>query len=266
MWSGTLGLPLNLSSESDMATSLPTKLRDEPLIDAIFEVRFVGSMPASVVLPGIFFGKLLGQKNIEQLPIAQIPKPLRDADQNLKFAPISRIDWDAYFINIGDFSLSVSCKYPYPGWSKFRDAITQAIEILNFSGIVGKVERYSLKYVDLFPAATDREKISMLNMKVMIADHELREEPFQMRMEISKNGLIHAVQMVSSANAVLHNGVTKDGLVVDVDTLAVLDGISMQTLQDDFSTKLDSIHSANKAMFFDCLRPETIAALWPSYE
>ena len=100
----------------------------------------------------------------------------------------------------------------------------------------------------------------------MIADHELREEPFQMRMEISKNGLVHAVQMVSSANAVLHNGVTKDGLVVDVDTLAVLDGISMQNLLDDFSTKLDSIHLANKAMFFDCLRPETVAALGPSYE
>jgi hypothetical protein len=72
--------------------------------------------------------------------------------------------------------------------------------------------------------------------------------------------------MVSSAHAALHNGVTKDGLVVDVDTLAVLDGISMQTLRNDFSTKLDSIHSANKAMFFDCLRPETVAALGPSYE
>ena len=249
-----------------MATSLPTKLKKEPLIDALFEVRFVGSMPASVVLPGIFFGKLTGQKIIEQTPIAQIPKPLRDADQNLKFAAISRIDWDAYFFNVGDFSLSVSCKYPYPGWSKFRDTIVHAIEILNDAGIVERVERYSLKYIDLFPATTDREKVSMLNMKLMIADHELKEEPFQMRMEIPKDGLIHAVQVVSSANATLHNGVTKDGLVVDVDTLAVLDGISMQTLRNDFSTKLDSIHSANKAMFFDCLRPETIAALGPSYE
>lgn len=249
-----------------MATRLPTKLGNEPLIDAIFEVRFVGSMPASVVLPGIFFGKLPGKKIIEHLPIAQIPKPLRDADQNLKFAAISRIDWDAYFINVGDFSLSVSCKYPYPGWSKFRDAITKAIEILNSAGIVEKVERYSLKYIDLFPATTNREKVSMLNMKVMIADHELREEPFQMRMEISKDGLIHAVQIVSSANAVLHNGLTKDGLVLDVDTLAVLDSISMQNLQNDFSIKLDFIHSANKAMFFDCLNPKTIAALEPSYE
>ena len=230
-----------------MATSLPTKLKNEPLIDAIFEVRFVGSMPASVVLPGIFFSKLTGQKIIEQLPIAQIPKALRDADQNLKFAAISRIDWDAFFINVGDFSLSVSCKYPYPGWSKFRDAIIGVVEILNGSGIVEKVERYSLKYIDLFPVSNDREKVSMLNMKVSIADHELKEEPFQMRIEIPKDGLIHAIQMVSSANAVLHNGVTKEGLVVDVDTLAVLDGISMQTLLDQFPTKLDSIHSVNKA-------------------
>ena len=249
-----------------MVSILPTKLKNEPLIDAIFEVRFAGNMPASVVLPGIFFGRLLGQKIIEQLPIAQIPKPLRDADQNLRFAAISRIDWDTYFINVGDFSLSVSCKYPYPGWNKFRDVIVQAIEILDDSGIVEKVERYSLKYVDLFPATSDGEKVSMLNMKVMIADHELKEEPFQIRMEIPKDRFIHAVQMVSSAKAVLHNGTTKDGLVVDVDTLSVLNGISMQTLRDDFSAKLDSIHSANKKMFFDCLRPETVAALEPSYE
>lgn len=266
MRSVTLCQPKNLSIENDMATSLPTKLKKEPLIDAIFEVRFVGNTPASVVLPGIFFSKLHGQKIIEQLPIAQIPKPLRDSDQNLKFAAISRIDWDAYFINVGDFSLSVSCKYPYPGWSKFQNAIAQAIEILNDAGIVEKVERYSLKYVDLFPATSDREKVSMLNMKIMIANHELKKEPFQIRVEIPKDGFIHAVQMVSSANAVLHNGVTKDGLVVDVDTLAVLDGISMQALRNDFADKLDSIHSANKAMFFDCLRPETLAALEPSYE
>ena len=72
--------------------------------------------------------------------------------------------------------------------------------------------------------------------------------------------------MISAANAVLHNGETKEGLVVDVDTLAFVDGISMQTMLDDFSNKLDSIHLANKEMFFDCLRPETIDAMEPSYE
>ena len=109
------------------------------------------------------------------LPIAQIPKPMRDADPNLKFAAISRIDWDTFFINVGDFSVSVSCKYPYPGWDNFRKVIIQVVGILNESHIVEKVERYSLKYVDLFPAVNDQQKVSMLNVKVSIADHNLEK-------------------------------------------------------------------------------------------
>lgn len=260
---------LNLSvqrNESDMATSLPTKLKKEPLIDAIFEVRFSGKISASVVLPGVFFSKLNGEKNIESLPIAQIPKPMRDADPNLKFAAISRVDWDNFFINIGDFNVSVSCKYPYPGWNNFRMAIIQVVGILNESDIVEKVDRYSLKYVDLFPASDDQQKVSMLNVKVSIADHNLEKEPFQIRIEIPKDGLVHAVQLISSANAVLHSGVTKEGLIVDVDSFALLEGVPMQSLLAQFPAKLDSIHTANKAMFFACLLPETITSLEPSYE
>jgi uncharacterized protein (TIGR04255 family) len=249
-----------------MLPSLPTKLKNEPLIDAIFEVRFSGEIPASVVLPGVFFSNLTGEKKIEHLPIAQIPKLMRDADPNLKFAAISRIDWTDFFINIGDFSVSISCKYPYPGWSNFRQAIIQIIDILNGAKIVRSIDRYSLKYVDLFPATDDQQKISLLTVKMSIAGHELMREPFQIRIEIPKDGLVHAVHLVSSATAVLHNGVKKEGLVVDVDTHASLNGASIQSLLDHFPDKLDSIHAANKAMFFDCLRSETIASLEPSYE
>lgn len=138
--------------------------------------------------------------------------------------------------------------------------------ILTESNIVEKIERYSLKYVDLFPASDGQKKVSMLNVKVSIAGHSLEKEPFQLRMEIPKDGLVHVVQLISSATAVLHNGVTKEGLVVDVDTFSTLAGVSMQSLLDQFPAKLDSIHAANKAMFFDCLLPETVVALEPSYE
>lgn len=249
-----------------MATSLPIKLKNEPLIDAIFEIRFAGKIPASVVLPGIFFSKLDGQKNMESLPIAQIPKSMRDADPNLKFAPISRVDWDNFFINIGDFNVSVSCKYPYPGWDSFRKAIITVVDILNESLVVEKVDRYSLKYVDLFPVSDDQKKVSMLNVKVSIADHSLEKEPFQIRIEIPKDGFVHAVQLISSATAVLHTGITKEGLIVDVDSFALLDSVPMQSLLDQFSAKLDLIHTANKAMFFGCLLPDTITSLEPSYE
>jgi hypothetical protein len=38
-----------------MTNKLPTKLKKEPLVDAVFELRFYSSAPASSIFPGFFF-------------------------------------------------------------------------------------------------------------------------------------------------------------------------------------------------------------------
>lgn len=248
-----------------MATSLPKKLIKEPLIDAVFEVRFSSKAPASVILPGLLFSNLDSDNNIESLPISELPKAIREANPQLRFAPLSRVNWGQFYINIGDTSVSVSCKYPYSGWSNFKTAIHKVVGILSESKIVEEVHRYSMKYVDMIPSSNDQQKISMINFKVSIADHSLEKEPFQLRIEIPRDGLTNIVQVVSSAQAIV-NGSAMEGLVVDVDTIADQGGISMQSLLEGFEDKLESIHLTNKAMFFDCLTPQAIALLEPVYE
>lgn len=248
-----------------MATSLPTKLNKEPLIDAVFEVRFSSKVPASVILPGFLFNNLGGDNNIESLPMATLPKVVRDANPQLKFAPLSRVDWDLFYINISDFSVSVSCKYPYSGWSKFKPAIREIVDIIAESKIVEEVQRYSMKYVDMIQSSDDEQKVAMINFKVSIADHNLEKEPFQLRIEIPRDGLTNSVQVVSSAQAVV-NGVTMEGLIIDVDTFADQGGVSMQSLLEGFEDKLEAIHLTNKTMFFDCLTSQAIALLEPVYE
>ncbi len=39
---------------------LPLKVRKEPLVEAVFEMRFDASLPASNILPGVIFGELEG--------------------------------------------------------------------------------------------------------------------------------------------------------------------------------------------------------------
>ena len=249
-----------------MTTTLPKKLKKEPLIDAIFEVRFDSIAPASVVLPGFLFGKLEGNKTIEALPLAQLPKLVRDADPNLKFQPLSRLDWEQFFVNISDFSVSISCKYPYPGWSAFKPAIIKAMTVLFESKITKTIERYSLKYVDLIPSSDNRQKVSMINFNVSIAGHKLEKEPFQIRIEIPRDNFINSIQVASAATAILHNGMTKEGLIVDIDTVAIQNAITMEKLLDGFPDKLDAIHQTNKAVFFDCITVATLKSLEPVYE
>ena len=123
-----------------------------------------------------------------------------------------------------------------------------------------------MKYIDIFPTTEYQEKFSMLNSSVTLAGHTLMNESFQLRIEIPKDGLIHAVMLASSAQVALHTGEAKEGLIVDVDTMAMQNSISIGELWDDFPSKLDYMHLANKTMFFDCLTPEAIQTLGPIYE
>lgn len=249
-----------------MKNNLPNKLNKEPLIDAVFEVRFSSEVPASVIMPGYFFNKLEGNKNIESLPVAQLPKPVRDADPNLRYAPLSRIDWSDFFISISDYSVSISCKHPYCGWKLFKPAIIVLIGILEESNIVSKVERYSMKYIDLIPSQDIQQKVAMINFDVSIAEHRLEKEQFHLRIEIPRTDFVHAVQMISTAQVVLHNGIKLEGLIIDIDTFVPQYDASVQSLREDLPNRLEAIHLANKTMFFNCLTPQALKQLEPIYD
>jgi uncharacterized protein (TIGR04255 family) len=182
-----------------MPKKLPTKLRKEPILDAVFELRFSSSSPASNIFPGILFNKLDGKKVIEPHPIASVPKQIRDADQNLKYAPIVRIHWNEFLLLIGDQSIAIACKMPYPGWTKLKNVIVQVINIVKEVGIIEGIQRYSLKYVDLIPIADIKKQVSAVRLQVKLGDHALEKEVFQFRLEVEKDGLVNAIQIVSSA-------------------------------------------------------------------
>ena len=244
--------------------NLPKKLNKEPLIDIIFEMRFVGLYPASDILPGIFFSKLEGQKSSSRLPVDQIPKAMRDADPNLQFAPVACLDWDQFRINIGDRNIAVNCKLPYPGWAMFKSVIIKILDILNDLSIVQSVQRYSMKYIDLInPAIT---QTNFLNFDLTIANVALKKEAFQLRIEVPKDNFINVIQLASPATVKLLDGVVKEGVMVDIDTICNVENITLQNLLTDFSTKLEQIHQINKALFFDCLTPEAITNLEPIYD
>ncbi|MEY3786917.1 MAG: hypothetical protein RLZ75_1124 [Pseudomonadota bacterium] len=249
-----------------MKKKLPIKLEAEPLIDAVFEVRFISLFPASSILPGLLFSRLEGDKTIDSLPAAQLPKQFRDSDPNMQFAPLSRIDWSDFYINIGDQSLSIGIKHPYPGWNKFQTAIIKGVEIIKDSNIIGAIERYSLKYIDLIPSVSLKDQVSFINSDITLAGHKLEKEAFQLRIEIPKDGFINAVQVISSAKAIIHTGELLDGLVVDVDTISNQKFASIEDLLIDFEEKLSTIHRVNKEIFFDCLTDTTIQLLRPIYE
>lgn len=246
---------------------LPIKLEKQPLIDAVFEMRFLSSIPASDILPGFLFGKLDGEKKIESLPVAQVPKPLREGDPNLQFSPITRLRWSDYLISIGDRSIAIGCNYPYPGWMDFKPAIKKIIELLKEINIFQSISRYSMKYVDLILSTNIEHQISLIDMDISIAGHKIKNQGFQLRVELITDSFVNIIQIIPSASATLLNGEKRDGIIIDVDTIYNINDLKIEEVfNGNFDTDLEHIHKINKRMFFDCLNEETIKSLGPIYD
>ena len=248
-----------------MPTTLPIKLKKEPLIDAIFEVRFSSSASVSDILPGILYSKLGCEDKIERLPIANLPKAVRDADPKLEFAPLVRLHWEKFFIAIGERSLVISCKLPYPGWASFKQAILKILDIVKDIKIIKNVQRYSVKYIDLIPSNNLQEQVSMISASIVVGGHSVKKESFSLRIEILQEELIHIVSIITSAVAKIYDGTKKNGIVVDIDTIANVKDQDFRQWVKQLPDNLDKIHIANKEMFFKCLKSKTIDSLEPVY-
>jgi uncharacterized protein (TIGR04255 family) len=249
-----------------MANKLPIKLGNEPLVDAVFEVRFTSTAPASDVLPGFLFSSLEGDKILERLPTADLPKPVRDADPNLHFAPLTRLRWNNFVISIGDRSLIVGCNTPYPGWAAFKPAILQIIEKIKEIGIIQTVNRFSVKYTDIISSSDIQEQISLIKTSIVLGDHTLEKENFSLRIEIPEDDILHAVNVISSATATLADGSKREGIVIDIDSITNVDNEEFGQWLEQLPDNLEKIHAGNKNMFFKCLPKGTLDSLEPIYE
>lgn len=249
------------------SNDLPVKLKKEPLIEAVFEIRFNSSSPISNILPGLLFSKLTFQdKKLDRLGAAELPAQLREADPNLQFAPLLKVNWNQSFILVGDRSFGLGCNFPYQGWHSFKQAILEASAVLRDSGFVDSIQRYSLKYVDLVERNSLSDQLASINFSIEVGGHHIKHENTQLRVEIPREDLLHVVQVISNVTAVSANGIKRYGVVVDVDTHADAASLKIDDFWTHLSSNLDAIHLANKKMFFDCLTPQTLTELEPIYE
>ena len=250
-----------------MNMPLPTKLAREPLLDAVFEVRFAKSTELASLLPGYLFSKLQGLAGVEALPASQMPKVVRESDptNQLMHAPLVRLHWGQFAILIGDTSVAIACKLPYPGWRSFRPAIEEVLRCTFQSKLVDETLRYSMKYVDLLQTGATFPAANQVDWALRLGPQSLTTENIQLRVEIPRDGFLHAISIATAASVQMSDGSANSGAVVDVDTIQQNPSVSME-LMEDLTNHLDAIHLANKQVFFGCLSKAGLAALEPVYE
>ena len=196
---------------------LPKTLDREPLVDALFEVRLREASPLADILPGILFQDYGNNAIVTRLPVAEIPQDMRASDPSLHYAPLVRIELDKYVISVGDRSVIINCKMPYPKWERFNIAILDLVDRVSKLNLTVHVERFSLKYVNLIQAPTIEEQASKLNMHIKFGDVEVGNDHAKIQVHHSEGGLIHILSAVLGAQGTLADGQAVFGTIVDID-------------------------------------------------
>lgn len=248
-----------------MENKIPVRLKKEPLLEAIWEIRFsAAKSPVADLLPGMLFRTFPGKYGkAVKLPIADLPAPLIEHDHNLRYIPKIRLEGSNQAVQIADRVVSLSCRRPYSGWDRFSADIRELAEAVQETGLVERLERFSLKYIDLI----ELEKpvgLAHLDLELKMGEYELAAKPVQLRTEIKENDLIHIIQIISPAQVEVPGAQKRlKGVLVDIDCIRpIADDESWDTLYQ----KLDDVHTSSKKMFFNILKPETVASLEPEYE
>jgi len=241
-------------------------LKTDTIYECAFELRFVatGNPSAADLLPGILFRALRAQFTASrQLPFATVPLALRQ-QANLRYMPTTVLEGKELSVAFGPNVMVVSMPRPYQGWQSVRGRIMECVHAAIEPGLIGNVERISLKYVNLLTLGRTPFDLGQLKVRLEL-DDLVAEGPVAIRSEIQRNDCIVVVDIVSGATVQVTRpqGESATGVILTVD--AIKRGSFDNTFSQQLPGLLDTVHRTEKEVFFSLLADETLKQLGPSY-
>ena len=239
------------------------RLEHDTIVEATFEIRFESTInTAADLLPGILFAEFKGRfPKTLRTAASDLPRQFQHLDPNLKYTSRQGIGNDEFQILIGDFAVQISTKRPYVGWERFMPTILDVLALLEKSGFVKRVERFSLKYANLVEGKSIPEQMSHIRLKAHLGQTDLTSLLTIIRTEIHKEGLNNIVELAPTTKVRLGE-LELEGIMISVDSIQ----FDPQDFWGNREKALNKAHDVEKEIYFDILTQETIAALKPTYQ
>jgi len=243
---------------------LPKALGKTPLLEAVFELRFRPTIAsAGDVLPGLLFAEFRADyPAVEQLPVGNIPREMREKDANLLYQPTHRLAAPTSMVQAGDRVVSLTMVYPYPGWAKFREGILRLLQSVGRTRLIRESERFSFRYINVIAAPKGTPQLPMLTVQLSWPGHTFTERGLRLRFERDEADFVTVVQITPDVSGKSGDAVVS-GLLVDVDTIRS----KVPTAFWDTDLKLlEDAHTVAKQSFYSLLTGATLQGLEPIYD
>ena len=242
-------------------TRMPSSLKHDTILEALFELRFEPQPPNEAVFGVIYpivVSKFPGLKHIP-LPVLQLPDIVRNNDIQFKYQPLNRLQGEALSISIGPRVFSFSILKPYIGWSKWKPYILDILSKLSDGGVIKSIERTGLRYLNFI----ERDVFPLINVGVTIIDSTVQPLSTNVRTEISEGEYTKALQLANNAST-NEKGQKKNGSLIDIDIVRNKK-ITNYDFKINLETILDKSHAIAKQLFFDILKQDFLNELEPAY-
>ena len=235
---------------------IPIKIDPCPLHEVVMEVRFDTNYDEGAVF-GIIFNQIKDEfEKTMNLPILEIPSSMRKGDPNLRYLPYYRIfskENENLLIQIGPRVFSIIITNEYPGWEVFYEKIEYGLQKLENSGVVSKITRLALRYVNFF----EENILLKSNLSIKLNTEQLNNLNTIIKSEIPDGDFISILSITNQAIKQDKEN-TLRGSTIDIDT-------SIQRELPNFFKErkqiINDCHIAEKKLFASLLTEEYTQSL-----
>ncbi len=242
--------------------SIPEKLKNDAIVEALFEIRFSMS-----TIPEVFFGRIAEfapWKDFKHAPslFYNLPPAVREADPNLRYQPLFTLvdERERRAVRIGPHAISYSRGLPYVGWRVFKTELEEVIAGVFEKANDLKVERLGLRYLNALRRDLHGiQSISDLNLTLEVDNEQITGSA---NVNITTDGMSDTACTVRIATTDFVQGDTPPGTSVYVDVDVFTDFKGFSTKDHGFVKEwIEKAHSKEKAKFFQLLTESTIESL-----
>ena len=246
-----------MAAQIQFPDRLPDRITPCPIIEAIFEARFV-SNESWATLPGLLYGQIRDRfKEQVNLPLLQVPESLRAQDPALTHLPLLQFRGERFIVQLGPRVVSLVTKpRDYPGWPAIREELGWLVARVQAAGFVRETERIGVRYIDFFSG----DIFPHLRIGVQVDGQPLREA--QDLTTVLRFDRSSARLQVTNGAIVGTAAGPQVGSVLDID------GWVGPADADLFGQGLDrftDLHGTVKRLFFGLLKPDYLNQLNPVY-
>lgn len=241
-----------------MHRPLPKKISPCPINEAILEIRFQPNILGDAVFGLVYNEFKKDYPAISKQPVLQIPEQMRITDPGLMHLPEYHLESGPFKLLVGQRIFAIVVTGSYCGWKEFSSRIEDALDRIGNLGLVERVSRLGLRYINVF----DFNIFHQSTLSLELGGTPLDTKSSRIVAQIPAGEFEHTLTMVHGMAVRSGESIIGDS-AIDIDTSR---STGLAEFFDGRGAMIEEAHKMEKELFFRLITDDYMNTLSPEYE